>query len=89
MSDAAITCCKCHERIVRNRGNCDRCYQQHQKAIRRGETTWAQLEAQGLAKPKQPQEQKMPHWWRIRRLRLDDRETQSSTTPSTEEPCSF
>ncbi len=50
---ASLGCLVCHQRAARLRGNCLRCWNRHNAAVRRGETTWEQLEQQGLAQPPQ------------------------------------
>jgi hypothetical protein len=51
---ALPNCVTCHRRPARARGNCQRCWCRHAAAVRRGQTTWAELEQQGLARPPQP-----------------------------------
>jgi hypothetical protein len=46
-----LSCLACRERVPRTRGLCERCHGRARKAIARGETTWAALEARGLALP--------------------------------------
>ncbi len=41
-------------RAARTRGLCALCYQRAGRAVRRGETTWPQLEAEGRARPPAP-----------------------------------
>jgi hypothetical protein len=40
-------CLACCQRFRRTRGLCGRCYDRLGHAVRRGETTWAQLETDG------------------------------------------
>jgi hypothetical protein len=47
-------CLSCRERLPRRRGLCDACYYRLRVAVHAGETTWAALEAEGLALPTRP-----------------------------------
>jgi hypothetical protein len=51
MADDAIGCVNCRQRVIHCRGNCSVCYNRHQKAVKAGRTTWAELEAAGQARP--------------------------------------
>jgi hypothetical protein len=44
-------CRNCQQILAVARGQCDPCYQQSRAAVLAGETTWADLEAAGLALP--------------------------------------
>jgi hypothetical protein len=44
-------CLTCRQHVAYRHGNCNRCLAWHVQAIKQGNTTWAQLEAQGLAQP--------------------------------------
>jgi hypothetical protein len=46
-------CLRCRERLSRTRGLCDRCLGRARRAIARGQTSWAALEAGGQALPAQ------------------------------------
>ncbi len=48
-----LTCLACRERPRRCRGLCERCHTRARKAVASGQTTWAQLQADGLALPAQ------------------------------------
>ena len=48
------SCLTCHQRPPVCRGCCPRCIKRHQTAVTKGETTWAELEAKGLALPAKP-----------------------------------
>jgi hypothetical protein len=50
----SIVCLTCRERAAATRGCCNRCYERHRSAVRAGKTTWAALEAEGLALPAVP-----------------------------------
>jgi hypothetical protein len=44
-------CLSCRERLPRSRGLCPPCYGRCGRAVRAGQTTWAQLETEGLILP--------------------------------------
>jgi hypothetical protein len=44
-------CLKCHLRKQSSRGNCDFCYERNRLRVFAGDTTWEELERQGLALP--------------------------------------
>jgi hypothetical protein len=54
MPDTPINCLACREHLARARGLCATCYNRLGKAVRSGKTTWATLEAAGLALPAAP-----------------------------------
>jgi hypothetical protein len=54
MPTAPRPCLSCRERFPRCRGLCPTCYDRSGRAVRSGETTWARLEAAGLALPAEP-----------------------------------
>jgi hypothetical protein len=47
-------CLSCRQRFPRARGLCPTCYDRSGLAVRSGETSWARLEAAGLALPAAP-----------------------------------
>jgi hypothetical protein len=49
-----LCCLTCRERLAHARGACGRCHSRHKKAVARGQTTWADLEAAGLVRPAAP-----------------------------------
>jgi hypothetical protein len=49
-----IHCLTCRARIARSRGCCGPCLARHRKAVAEEKTTWADLEARGLALPVRP-----------------------------------
>jgi hypothetical protein len=51
MPPKSLFCLTCRSRTGRRRGCCWICHKQHQEAVRAGATTWAELEARGLAAP--------------------------------------
>jgi hypothetical protein len=51
---APLSCLTCRRRVIHIRGLCPACYTRHRAAVRAGKTTWAALEAAGLALPAQP-----------------------------------
>jgi hypothetical protein len=44
-------CLTCRQHFAYRHGSCNRCLARHVQAIRRGNTTWAQIEARDLARP--------------------------------------
>jgi hypothetical protein len=62
MPNTPLYCLTCRARLARSRGNCPRCYTRHKKAVARGKTTWAALEAAGLVLPARPQGEGWRHW---------------------------
>jgi hypothetical protein len=66
-TDAApLSCLACRERAAHVRGVCDRCLSRHQKAVSRGQVTWADLEARGLILAAQPVGQGWRKNWTVR-----------------------
>jgi hypothetical protein len=55
-------CLSCRERLARSRGLCPACYDRAARAVRAGETTWAELEAAGRALPAVPTGQRWRRW---------------------------
>lgn len=58
MATNEIGCLTCRKRIAQQRGCCVSCYQTHWLAVKRGRTTWADLEASGLTKPRESKERR-------------------------------
>jgi hypothetical protein len=53
-TDAIPLCLGCKKNPVNARGLCQRCYARWYHRVKTGKTTWAALEASGLALPIQP-----------------------------------
>lgn len=60
-TDQPLGCLTCRERAACWRGNCPRCYRRYKEAVATGETTWLQLEDQGLALPSR-QDENLQRW---------------------------
>jgi hypothetical protein len=59
-----IGCLTCRQRVAYRHGNCNRCLAGHVRRIGQGKTTWAKLEAEGLARPVRPSK------WMVRFYRI-------------------
>jgi hypothetical protein len=53
MPPGPVVCLTCRQRVAYQRGICELCRRRHSRAVRAGKTTWAELEAAGLALPAQ------------------------------------
>jgi ribosomal protein L37E len=52
METTAEKCLRCGKpSLVQRRGCCRNCYEGYVRAVKRGRTTWGQLEAEGRVKP--------------------------------------
>jgi hypothetical protein len=54
MPAESVACLTCGKHVAAHRGCCSTCYRRHCLAVRAGQTTWAKLEAAGLAVPAAP-----------------------------------
>lgn len=63
----SLSCLVCRSKPSSNRGVCDACYHRHGAAIRAGQTTWQQLEADGLSRQAGPTGQAWMRGFRINR----------------------
>jgi hypothetical protein len=61
MRGPCLQCPDGRKALAMRRGLCFRCYNRRRSEIKRGETSWAKLEAAGLALPAQ---ERGAAWWR-------------------------
>ncbi len=77
MLSATLACLSACGRMARCRGMCEGCYKRLRLAVATGETTWAQLEAEGRARAAQPAGSAWQRW----RLRARGRDLASRLPP--------